>query len=65
MFLKKHVYIFWFDLPIRKEEGKFKQGKIMSTKVCQRVLYSIPTLDTKSGLERLREKNPRPKLNST
>ena len=31
-----------FDLPLRKEEGKFKQGKIMSTKVCQRFLYPIP-----------------------
>ena len=34
--------LFWFDLPIRKEEGKFKQGKILSTKVCQRFLYSLP-----------------------
>ena len=36
--------LFWFDLPIRKEEGTFKQGKIMSPKVCQRFLYSLPTL---------------------
>ena len=38
--------LFWFDLPTRKEEGKFKQGEIMYTKVCQRFLYSIPTLVT-------------------
>ena len=36
--------LFWFDLPFRKEEGKIKQGKIMSTKVYKRFLYSIPTL---------------------
>ena len=41
--------LFWFDLPFRKEERKFKQGSIMSTKVCQRFLYSIPTLGPKNG----------------
>ena len=45
---KKQVFadIVCFDLPFRKEEGKFKQGKIMSSKVCQRFLYSILTLAT-------------------
>ena len=43
---KKQLFadIVRFDLPFRKEDGKFKQGKIMSTKVCQRFLYSLPTL---------------------
>ena len=43
---KKQVFadIVCFDLPFRKEEGKIKQGKIMSTKVCQMFLYSIHTL---------------------
>jgi hypothetical protein len=33
------------DIPSRKEEGKFKQGKMMSAKVCQRFLYSLYTLE--------------------
>ena len=32
--------LFWFDLPIRKEKGKFKQGKILSTKVFVFYTYS-------------------------
>ena len=45
---KKQLFadIVCFDLPFRKEEEKFKQGKIMSTKVCQSFLYSIPILQT-------------------
>ena len=33
------------DFFIQKKEGKFKQGKIMSAKVCQRFLYSLYTLE--------------------
>ena len=39
-----HVH-FCFDFLVTKKEGKFKQGKIMSAKVCQRFLYSLPTLE--------------------
>ena len=37
--------LFWFDLPIRKEEGKFKQGTKMSAKICQKFLYCELTLE--------------------
>ena len=38
----------WFTH--QKRRGKLKLGKIMSTKVCQSFLYSIPSLDVPMNL---------------
>ena len=35
---------FCFDFLVTKKEGKFKQGKIISGKVCETFLYSILSL---------------------